>query len=66
MRSKTAILILIGVALIALLTWRMLRPMNIFIVSDAFERPIPVTVLPDSRDESARRSVRRLPHGDLQ
>jgi len=48
MRPKTAILILFGVVLIAFFTWRMLRPMNIFIVSDAFEHPIPVTVLPDA------------------
>jgi hypothetical protein len=46
MRPKTAILILFSVALIAFLAWRMLRPINIFVVSDAFERPIPITVLP--------------------
>lgn len=46
MRRRTIIIILAVIALTAFLTWRFLRPMNIFIVTEAFERPIPVKELP--------------------
>lgn len=36
---------LLGLSL-AFLTYRMVRPMNIFVVGDAFERPIPITSVP--------------------
>jgi hypothetical protein len=36
------------VALIAFLAWRFVRPMNIFVVSEAFERPIPTGNIPAS------------------
>lgn len=46
MRSRT---IVIGVAVIALaayVAWRFVRPMNIFVVSEAFERPVDTTEVP--------------------
>lgn len=42
---------IVGWGLLALgllfLGWRMVRPMNIFVVADSFARPIPVAVLPE-------------------
>jgi hypothetical protein len=38
--KKTAVISLILVALAVFLAWRLVRPMNIFVVSEAFERPI--------------------------
>ena len=46
MQRKTTVIIAVVIALTAFLTWRFLRPMNIFIVGEAFERPIPVKELP--------------------
>lgn len=37
---KTLLFVVLGTALIALLGWRLLRPLNIFVVAPAFERPI--------------------------
>lgn len=36
------------VALLAFFAWRFLRPMNIFVVSEAFERPVPTGSIPAS------------------
>lgn len=36
------------VALVAFFAWRFLRPMNIFVVSEAFERPVPTGNVPAS------------------
>lgn len=46
MERKNVVIITVLVALSVFLAWRFLRPMNIFIVSEAFERPIPVKALP--------------------
>lgn len=43
--KRTLLYALLGL-LVAFLGYRMVRPMNIFVVSDAFERPIPVTSPP--------------------
>lgn len=46
---KTRRRVIISLTLLALtlfLAWRFLRPMNIFVVSEAFERPIPTTDIP--------------------
>ena len=48
MRRRITTIIVVAVAITAILAWRFLRPMNIFIVTDAFERPIPVKTLPAS------------------
>ncbi|GAB1233009.1 multiheme c-type cytochrome [Ferrigenium sp. UT5] len=48
MRRKTIVIIVVVIAFTAFLAWRFLRPMNIFVVSEAFERPIPVKQLPAS------------------
>lgn len=38
--KKAAVAGVILVALVAFLVWRLVRPMNIFVVSEAFERPV--------------------------
>ena len=44
--AKRAFLYSLLGLLLAFLTYRMVRPMNIFVVGEAFERPIPVTKVP--------------------
>lgn len=46
--KKTAVVGLLLLALIAFLAWRLIRPMNIFVVSEAFERPVSTAGMPDS------------------
>ncbi|MGC2517879.1 MAG: multiheme c-type cytochrome [Burkholderiales bacterium] len=52
MTRKTALIIAgVGVAILAaFLGWRLVRPMNIFVVSESFERPIDTKDLPASLD----------------
>lgn len=46
MTRKTALITGIGVAILAaFLGWRLVRPMNIFVVSESFERPIDTSAL---------------------
>jgi hypothetical protein len=43
-RSGRSILLAAAlVVLVAFLAWRFVRPMNIFVVSEVFQRPIPPT-----------------------
>lgn len=44
--KKAAIVAISLIALTAFLVWRFVRPMNIFVVSEAFERPIPTHNVP--------------------
>lgn len=46
MKRKTLIVGVTFIALMALLAWRMVRPLNIFVVSEAFERPVDTTTAP--------------------
>jgi cytochrome c554/c'-like protein len=46
--KKTAVVGVVLAALIAFLAWRLLRPMNIFVVSEAFERPVSTATMPAS------------------
>ncbi len=45
-KKKTLIIGLLLVVLIAFLAWRFFRPMNIFVVSKAFERPVSTADMP--------------------
>ncbi len=45
---RSILLTVVLVALIAFLGWRFVRPMNIFVVSETFERPIPTGSIPAS------------------
>ena len=45
-KKKTLIAGLLLAALVAFLAWRLVRPMNVFVVSEAFERPVPSTGMP--------------------
>lgn len=42
-RKSTVLLVAVFAVLAAFLAWRFVRPMNIFVVSEAFERPIDTT-----------------------
>ena len=42
-RKSTVLLVAVFAVLVAFLAWRFVRPMNIFVVSEAFERPIDTT-----------------------
>jgi len=44
--KKTAILGTVLIGIIGFFAWRFVRPMNIFVVSKAFERPIDTTTVP--------------------
>jgi hypothetical protein len=44
--TRTIVLATLALALAVFLAWRFLRPMSIFVVSDAFERPIVTTRIP--------------------
>jgi hypothetical protein len=44
--KRTAALGVAALALLGFLAWRLVRPMNIFVVSDAFERPVATGSLP--------------------
>jgi hypothetical protein len=46
--KKAAIVGVVLVALIAFFAWRLVRPMNIFVVSEAFERPVSTAIVPES------------------
>lgn len=46
MKKKTLIIGVTFIALMAFLAWRMVRPLNIFVVSEAFERPVDTTAAP--------------------
>jgi hypothetical protein len=46
MKRRTKGLLLLAAALAGFLGWRFLRPLNIFVVSDAFERPVSTTDAP--------------------
>lgn len=59
MQRKTLVIIAVVIALTAFLAWRFLRPMNIFVVSDAFERPIPITVLPAGVESQSAKACGR-------
>lgn len=48
MTVKRAIIIGIVLLAVAFTVWRFVRPMNIFVVAEAFERPISTTLIPDS------------------
>jgi hypothetical protein len=48
LNKKTVIVSTVLVALITFLTWRLIRPMNIFVVSEAFERPVSTANMPSS------------------
>jgi hypothetical protein len=48
MRPRSWLILGLVLALLGFLAWRMLRPMNIFVVTEAFERPIPHQGLPAS------------------
>lgn len=43
-RNYTIVIVILGIA--GFLTWRFIRPMNIFVVSEAFERPIDTSGAP--------------------
>ena len=45
-KKKTAIIGVILLSLAVFLVWRFIRPMNIFVVSEAFERPITTAQVP--------------------
>lgn len=46
MSRRRLVLIALGVVAVAFLGWRFVRPMNIFVVSSAFERPIDTAAAP--------------------
>jgi len=46
--KKTIIIGVVLIALITFLAWRLVRPMNIFVVSEAFERPVSTADMPAS------------------
>jgi cytochrome c554/c'-like protein len=46
--KKAAVVVVLLVTLIAFLGWRLVRPMNIFAVSEAFERPVSTANMPAS------------------
>lgn len=46
MKKWRIIVSVIAIALVSFLVWRFIRPMNIFVVSELFERPIDTTVIP--------------------
>jgi hypothetical protein len=46
--KKAAVVGVVLVALLAFLAWRLVRPMNIFVVSEAFERPVSTAIVPAS------------------
>jgi hypothetical protein len=48
MKKKTVILSIVLLAVAAFLLWRFIRPMNIFVISEAFERPIDTSSMPAS------------------
>ncbi len=48
MKKRTIIVGIVAIALIGFFGWRFVRPMNIFVVSEAFERPMDTSVLPES------------------
>ncbi|TRZ58062.1 MAG: hypothetical protein D4S02_12895 [Rhodocyclaceae bacterium] len=45
---KTVVVGIFVLALIAFLAWRLIRPMNIFVVAQAFERPVSTAAMPPS------------------
>lgn len=47
MRQTTFVVTIGLVAVAGFLTWRFIRPMNIFVVSEAFERPVDTTRVPE-------------------
>jgi len=59
MPRKTIVIIAAVLALAVFLAWRFLRPMNIFVVSAAFERPIPVKTLPAGVDSQSAKACGR-------
>lgn len=48
MKEKTVIISIVLFAVAAFLLWRFIRPMNIFVISEAFERPIDTSSAPTS------------------
>lgn len=48
MNRKALIVVVISIAVVAFLAWRLLRPLNIFVVSGAFERPVDTSAAPTS------------------
>ncbi|MEJ2133101.1 MAG: multiheme c-type cytochrome, partial [Gammaproteobacteria bacterium] len=46
MKKKTVILGIVLLSVAAFLLWRFIRPMNIFVISEAFERPIDTSSMP--------------------
>ena len=44
--SKRVLIVAMAVVLTAFMAYRMVRPMNIFVVTEEFERPIAVTARP--------------------
>ncbi len=50
MRSKRTVAILAILLIGTFVTWRFVRPMNIFVVTKNFERPIPTTIVPEILD----------------
>ena len=56
-RQRNSVAIIVAViALGVFLAWRFVRPMNIFIVSEAFERPISVKELPAGVDSQSAKA----------
>jgi len=47
-KKKTVVLSIVLVAIVVFLAWRLVRPMNIFVVSEAFERPVSTAATPPS------------------
>lgn len=64
MQRKTIVIIIAMIALTAFLAWRFVRPMNIFVVSAAFERPIPVKELPAAVDNQSAKACGRC-HAEI-
>jgi len=47
LRLRTKNLIFILLALAVFLGWRLIRPLNIFVVTEAFERPVDTSIIPE-------------------
>ncbi|NOZ09633.1 MAG: hypothetical protein GXP09_01095 [Gammaproteobacteria bacterium] len=45
-KNRTVIFIIVLIAIISFFVWRFIRPMNIYVVSEAFERPIDTSTIP--------------------
>jgi len=48
LKQRTVIVVIAAIAVIGFFGWRFVRPMNIFVVSEAFERPVDTSAAPES------------------